>query len=125
MSTVELNKENFDQIVSDNDIVVVDFWAEWCEPCKAFAEIYEKASEKHPDVVFGSVNVEVEGELVIDFNVRSVPFVMIIRQNIAVFTDAGLIPDNVLVKMIEEVKALDMDEVRKGIESENEDEKKG
>lgn len=116
MATVDLNKDNFDEIVGKNDFVIVDFWAPWCGPCKNFAPIYEKISGNHEDVIFAKVNTEDEQELAGHFQIRSIPTLMIFREQIAVFVQPGMLPEPALEELVGKVRELDMDEVRKQIE---------
>lgn len=112
MATIELTAENFEQSVTDNDIVFVDFWASWCGPCRQFAPTYETASEANPDITFGSVNTEEQHELSGAAQVTSIPTLMAFRDGIAVFRQAGALPPQALDQVIAAVRDLDMDEVR-------------
>ncbi len=115
MSTVELTKDTFEQTVVDSDIVLVDFWAAWCGPCRQFAPTYEEASQSHPDVVFGKVDTEAERELAQMANITSIPTLMAFRDKILVFSQPGALPAPALEQVISAVKELDMDDVRRQI----------
>jgi len=122
MATVELTKENLNETIADNDTVIIDFWAEWCGPCRAFAPTYEKASEEHSDVVFGKVDTEAQQELAGAFGIRSIPTLMVFRDQILLFNEAGALPPPVFEDLIGQVKALDMDDVRRQIAEQPQDE---
>lgn len=112
MATINLTKDTFEQTVVDNDIVLIDFWAEWCGPCRTFGPIYEKVSEQYPDIVFGKVDTEDQQELAGYFGIRSIPTLMAFREKIGVFSQPGALPENVLTDLIGQIEALDMDAVR-------------
>ncbi|MGW2030767.1 thioredoxin [Streptomyces sp. NPDC001356] len=114
-STVELTKENFDQMVSENEFVLIDFWASWCGPCRSFAPVYEKAAEENPDLVFAKVDTEAQPELAAAFDIQSIPTLMIVRDQVAVYAQPGALPAPMLADLIGQARKLDMDEVRKDI----------
>ena len=117
MATVALTKENFDQTIQDNDTVFIDFWAEWCGPCRSFAPTYESTSEKYPDVVFGKVDTEDQPELAGAFGIRSIPTLMVFRDQIVLYAQPGAIPGNMLESLVTQVGELDMEQVRAQIAS--------
>ncbi|NVB36991.1 thioredoxin [Pseudenhygromyxa sp. WMMC2535] len=115
MSVLEMTKENFESTINDNDIVIVDFWATWCGPCRAFAPVFEKSSTKHADIAFAKVNTEEQRELAGSFGIQAIPTLMVFRDNIMVFNQAGALPPPAFEKLIEEVRKLDMDDIRRQI----------
>ncbi|GHJ28650.1 MULTISPECIES: thioredoxin [Streptomyces] len=114
-STVELTKDNFDDIVSGSDFVLIDFWASWCGPCRMFAPVYEKAAERHQDLLFAKVDTEAQPELAAAFDIQSIPTLMIVRENIAVFAQPGALPEQALEDVIGQARDLDMESVRASI----------
>ena len=111
MATVELTKDNFEQTVNGNPIVIIDFWAPWCGPCRGFAPVFEKASESHPDVVFAKVNSDEQQELAGAFNIRSIPTLMVFREKVVLFQQAGALPGQALEQVLTQAKSLDMAKV--------------
>src|SRR5260221_1020153 len=112
MSTVELTKDTFEEAVTADGIVLVDFWAAWCGPCRQFAPVYERTSEQNADIVFGKVDTEAQPELSAAFDIRSIPTLMIFRDGVMIFSQPGALPETALVDLIGQARALDMDEVR-------------
>jgi len=117
VATIELNEESFEKTVIENDIVIIDFWAPWCGPCKSFGPIYEEVSEKHPGIVFAKVNTEAEQSIAAHFQIRSIPTLMIFREQIVLFSEAGMLPASGLEEVIAQVRALDMKKVRADIDA--------
>ena len=113
MQAIELTKDNFDEIVTGNDIVLVDFWAEWCGPCRTFKPIFEEAAERHPDIVFAKVDTEDQGELAAAFGIQSIPTLMAFREQVILYAQPGALPANVLDDLIGKVQEVDMEEVHK------------
>lgn len=124
-ATVDLTSEDFRDTIEDNDIVLVDFWADWCGPCKMFAPIYAEAAEEHEDVVFAKVDTEAQQELAAAFQIRSIPTLMAFRDNVLIFNQAGALPKESLMDLIGQIKALDMDEVHKQIAEAEQQQKAG
>lgn len=115
MATIDITKESFEKIVTDNDIVLIDFWASWCGPCKQFAPVFESLSESHPEAVFAKINTEEQQELAGHFQIRSIPTLMIFREQIIVFSQPGAMPPAALEDVLGKVIALDMDDVRRQV----------
>ncbi|MBK9072536.1 MAG: thiol reductase thioredoxin [Myxococcales bacterium] len=113
MSTVEITAANFDQHVERPGILIIDFWAEWCGPCRAFAPVFEAAAARHPDITWGKCNTEAEPVLAGGLQIRSIPTLMVFRDDILLYAQPGLLPAAALDDLVAQVKALDMDEVRR------------
>lgn len=113
MATHALDRDTFEATVGDNDIVLVDFWASWCGPCRSFGPVFEKVSENHPDIVFAKVDTEAEPDLAAAFGVQSIPTVMVVRDRVVLYSQPGAIPEAALEDLIEQVRAIDMEEVRR------------
>ena len=121
MATVDVTKDTFEEIIQGNDTVLVDFWAEWCGPCRSFAPTFEAMSEKYPDLVFAKVDTEDQQELAGAFGIRSIPTLMVFREQVVLYSQPGALPANYLEDLITQVGELNMDEVRKEIEEHADD----
>ncbi len=115
MASVELNSENFEQTILDSDIVIVDFWAAWCGPCRAFAPTFEKASEAHTDIVFGKVDTEAQQGIAGAFQIRSIPTLMVFREKVLLYQEPGALPPKALEQLIEQIRGIDMADVHKKV----------
>jgi len=122
MSTVALTDDNFEKTVSQDGITFVDFWAEWCGPCKAFAPVYEKVAEAHPDITFAKVNTEEAGQVAAEFQITAIPTLMIFRDGVPLFAQPGMLPETAIEQLIEQTVKLDMDEVRREIANKKDEE---
>ena len=125
MATVNLTLDNFESTIQDNETVIVDFWASWCGPCVSFAPTYESASDKHDDIVFGKVNTEEQEQLAGSFGIRSIPTLMVFRDQIVLYAEPGALPEPAFDSLITQVKGLDMDDVRRQIAENKESEGAG
>jgi thioredoxin 1 len=117
MATIELTQDNFEVTINGNDMVIVDFWAPWCAPCRSFAPTFEAASDQHADIVFAKVNTEEQQQLAAAFGIRSIPTLMVFREQIILYSEAGALPASALEHLISQVRALDMADVRRELAS--------
>jgi len=115
MATVELTTENLVDTINNNDFVIIDFWAPWCGPCQSFGPVYEEISEKYPDIVFAKVNTEDQQEIAAQFNIRSIPTLMIFREQVILYAEPGALPGSAFEELIGQARDVDMDEVRKSV----------
>ncbi|WP_457606689.1 thioredoxin [Nitratifractor sp.] len=115
MALENLTTENFNEKVQNHQIAILDFWAPWCGPCRSFAPVFEKVAQEYPEILFGKINTEEEQELGAYFQVRSIPTLMVIKEGVVVFNQAGALPEDALKEIVEQAKALDMDKVREEI----------
>jgi len=118
MATLELTNENIVDTINNNDFVIIDFWAPWCGPCQSFGPVYEEISENYDDIVFAKVNTQEEQEIAAQFNIRSIPTLMIFREQIILYSEAGALPGPSFEQLITQAKEIDMAEVRKQVEAE-------
>ena len=121
MATVDLTKDNFEQTINGNNMVIIDFWAPWCGPCKGFAPVFEKASETHGDVVFAKVNTDEQQELAGAFGIRSIPTLMVFREKVILFQQAGALPGSALEQVLAQAKSLDMAKVHQEVNAKNDE----
>ncbi len=115
MATLELTNENLVDTINNNDFVIIDFWAPWCGPCQSFGPVYEEISEKYDDIVFAKVNTQEEQEIAAQFNIRSIPTLMIFREQVILYSEAGALPGSAFEELIGQAKAIDMAEVHKQV----------
>ncbi|MBT5934810.1 thioredoxin [Sulfurimonas sp.] len=121
MAYINLTKETFNETLDNNEIVIIDFWAEWCSPCKQFAPIFEKVAENNPDITFGKVNTEEQQALARQHNINSIPTLMVVRDGIILLNQGGMLPEAGMGDLIEHIKGLDMDKIRKEMAEDEED----
>ena len=121
MAYIDLTTKNFNETLDNNEIVIIDFWAEWCGPCRQFAPIFEKVAENNPDITFGKVNTEEQQAIADQFGIRSIPTLMVSRDGIILLNQAGMLPEEAFDKLISHVKGLDMDKIREEMANDEED----
>lgn len=115
MATVELTNENLVDTINNNDFVIIDFWAPWCGPCQSFGPVYEEISEKYDDIVFAKVNTQEQQEIAAQFNIRSIPTLMVFREQVILYAEAGALPGSAFEELLSQAKAVDMAEVHKSV----------
>jgi thioredoxin len=115
MATVELTNENLVDTINNNDFVIIDFWAPWCGPCQSFGPVYEEISEKYDDIVFAKVNTQDQQEIAAQFNIRSIPTLMVFREQVILYAEAGALPGSAFEELLSQAKAVDMEEVHKSV----------
>ena len=118
MAAVNITESEFAEIIENNELIILDFWAEWCGPCKAYEPVYERVSEEFPNVIFGKIDTETEQELAGYFNVKSIPTTIAFKEGIGVFSQPGALPEEALKDLVTQLQNLNMDEVRAAIEEE-------
>ena len=121
MAYIDLTTKDFNEALDNNEIVIIDFWAEWCGPCKLFAPIFEKAAENYPDVTFAKVNIDEQQVIATQYGIHSVPTIMVIRDGIILLNQGGSLPEEAFPKLIDHVKGLDMDQIREEIAKEEDE----
>ena len=112
MAIIELTRDNLEATIRDHDIVLIDFWAEWCGPCRSFAPVFEKVAERHPDIAFAKVDIEQQQEVAQQFGIRSIPTLAIFREQTLIMLEAGAMPESTLEQAVEAVRGLDMEQVK-------------
>jgi thioredoxin 1 len=125
MAVVELTKENFEQVITSNPMVIVDYWAPWCGPCRGFAPVFENVAEANPDVVFAKVNTDEEQEIAQHFQIRSIPTLMVFKEQVVVFSQAGALPKGPFEQVVAKAKELDMEDVRRQMAEQEREEAAG